>query len=340
MNGPLSPFTATLLRWFETFGRDLPWRRTHDAYAIWLSEIILQQTRISQGQAYWERFMRRWPTVSDLAAASEDEVLKLWQGLGYYSRARNLLAAALQIVGNGRFPDTYEDIIRLKGVGEYTAAAIASFAFGIPKAVVDGNVFRVLSRFFGINEPIRTGGAKKTFTALAQSLLPEDRPADFNQAIMDFGALQCVPKSPHCEACPLQETCVALRTGKVGELPVMGEKVKVKQRRFTYIYLRCQGKTAFRRRSGGDIWQGLWEPFLIENGDLPRWNGCFLPIIQDVKHVLTHRVIHTDFYLYEADTFPELPEEYVWMPENEVPALGIPRLVEKLLGLLPKSPAD
>ena len=200
-------FTTTLLDWFALHKRDLPWRHTKDPYAIWLSEVILQQTRIQQGMDYWWRFMKRWPRVEDLANATEDEVLKEWQGLGYYSRARNLHVAALQMVEMGKFPDTLEDIKKLKGVGDYTAAAIGSIAFGLPVAVVDGNVYRVLARHYGIDTPINTTRGKHLFTELAQSLLPADKPAEFNQAMMDFGAIQCTPTSPKCEECPLQETC-------------------------------------------------------------------------------------------------------------------------------------
>ena len=201
----MTSFTHILLAWFRENGRELPWRETHDPYAIWLSEIILQQTQVKQGWSYWERFMRRWPTVDALAAASEDEVLREWQGLGYYSRARNLHFAAKQIVAMGGFPHTLDEIKSLKGVGDYTAAAIGSIAFGLPAAVVDGNVYRVLSRYFGVETPINTTEGKKTFTALAQSLLPPKEASAYNQAIMDFGAIQCTPQSPQCGACPLQE---------------------------------------------------------------------------------------------------------------------------------------
>ena len=261
----MQSFTSTLLHWFADNARDLPWRHTRDPYAIWLSEIILQQTRILQGQAYWERFMRRWPTVEQLAASTEDEVLREWQGLGYYSRARNLHTAARQIVDMGHFPDTFDDIRRLKGVGDYTAAAIASIAFGLPVAVVDGNVYRVLARQFGIDTPINTTEGKHLFAQLAQSLLPPAEPAAFNQAMMDFGAIQCTPQSPRCLLCPLAETCDALRTGRTETLPVKLKKTTVKTRRMTYIYIRCNGETAIRRRGKGDIWQGLWEPLLIDD---------------------------------------------------------------------------
>ena len=220
----MNSFSAVIIHWFRENGRDLPWRETKDPYAIWLSEIILQQTRIAQGWEYWERFMKTYPKVEDLAAASEDDVLKLWQGLGYYSRARNLHTAARQIVELGHFPDTLEGIKALKGVGDYTAAAIGSFAFDIPAAVVDGNVYRVLSRYFGIDTPINSTQGKKEFAALAQSLLPASSAqqlsdtalspvAAYNQGMMDFGAIQCTPQSPKCLVCPLAETCEALRTG-------------------------------------------------------------------------------------------------------------------------------
>lgn len=279
-------FSNQIISWFRENGRALPWRETRDPYAIWLSEIILQQTRIVQGLEYWERFMAQYPTVEALAAASEDDVLKLWQGLGYYSRARNLHAAAKQIVEMGKFPDTLEGIKSLKGVGDYTAAAIGSFAFDIPAAVVDGNVYRVLSRYFGIDTPINSTQGKKEIAALAQSLIPggneKIKPEAFemelspisayNQGMMDFGAIQCTPQSPKCLLCPLAETCEALRNDRVAELPVKEKKLKVQTRRLTYIYIRCQEETsangeqaepmiAIHRRGKGDIWQGLWEPY-------------------------------------------------------------------------------
>ena len=264
----INGFAQTLLKWFETYGRELPWRETRDPYAIWLSEIILQQTQVKQGWDYWQRFMHRWPSVEDLAAATEDEVLREWQGLGYYSRARNLHYAAQQIVALGHFPNTLEEIKQLKGVGDYTAAAIGSIAFGLPAAVVDGNVYRVLARHFGIATPINSTEGKKEFAALAQSLMPEASAGLYNQAIMDFGAIQCTPQSPKCIVCPLQESCEALRTGKINTLPVKEKKLKIKERHLIYIYIRCQGETVIHRRGEGDIWQGLWEPFLMEDG---RW---------------------------------------------------------------------
>ena len=323
---PDSHFTSTILQWYAANGRDLPWRRTRDPYAIWLSEIILQQTRIAQGQAYWERFKARFPDVERLAAASEDEVLRLWEGLGYYSRGRNLLAAARQIAAAGAFPSTLEGIRALKGVGDYTAAAIGSIAFGLPAAVVDGNVYRVLSRYYGIDTPVGSTAAKKEFTALAQSLLPADRPGDFNQAMMDFGAIQCTPASPACLTCPLAATCVALREGRVESLPVRQRPAAVQTRQLVYVYLRCQGRTAIRRRGAGDIWQGLWEP-LTEL--LPGVEAKLLR--QGVRHQLTHRTLIADFYLAETQQAPALPDGYVWIQEAELDDYAKPRLFELLL---------
>lgn len=370
-------FANTIISWFRENGRALPWRETRDPYAIWLSEIILQQTRIAQGWEYWERFMAQYPTVQDLAAAHEDEVLKLWQGLGYYSRARNLHTAAKQIVALGHFPDTLEGIKQLKGVGDYTAAAIGSFAFDIPAAVVDGNVYRVLARYFGIDTPINSTQGKKEFAALAQSLLPSSKASDFqsslslvaayNQAMMDFGAIQCTPQSPKCLLCPLAETCEAMRTNRVAELPVKQKTMKVKTRHLSYIYIRCKGETAIHRRGEGDIWQGLWEPFNASDiaeacaspssaqaslsstkfstsltklssfkkelaADLHLSNVDALQLLaQDVKHVLTHRILLADFYLLETEAHPQLPDDYIWIKEEEIEDYGIPRLIELML---------
>lgn len=327
-------FAAVLLRWFAQYGRELPWRGIGDPYGIWVSEVILQQTRIDQGRDYWLRFMERFPTVEALAGASEDEVLRLWQGLGYYSRARNMHAAARQIVEQGGFPRTIEGLRALKGVGDYTAAAVGSMAFNIPAAAVDGNVYRVLARHYGIDVPINTTRGKHLFEALARDLLPESQASAFNQAMMDFGATWCTPRSPRCGDCPFAETCDALRTGRVELLPVKDKKLKVRERRMTYIYLRCQGMTALRRRPAGDIWQGLWEPLLVEGGPLPVL-GCPLTLLASgVKHVLTHRVLMADFYLAESDERPGLPPEYVWIDEKALDSYAVPRLVEKLLELL------
>ena len=335
-------FTDILLKWYARYGRDLPWRREPAPYAVWLSEIIMQQTRIAQGTAYWERFMARFTTVKELAEASEDDVLRLWEGLGYYSRARNLHAAAQQIVATGGFPETLDGIRKLKGVGDYTAAAIASIAFGIPVAVVDGNVYRVLARHFGIETPVGSTAARKEFTLLAQSLLPEKAPGDFNQAMMDFGAMQCTPQNPDCLTCPLSATCNALANGRVAQLPVKAPKTAVKERWLSYIYLRCGGMTAIRQRGAGDIWQGLWEPFVVEHASAervdgwPRWleKGRLHPLKTGFRHQLTHRTLHADFYLYEAAQRPSLPEGYRWIKERDLAKVAKPRLFEILLELL------
>jgi A/G-specific adenine glycosylase len=325
-------FASVLLKWFQENGRDLPWRQTRDPYAIWLSEIILQQTQVKQGWEYWERFMRRWPTVEALAAATEDEVLREWQGLGYYSRARNLHYAARQIVALGGFPTTIEGLRALKGVGDYTAAAIGSIAFNLPAAVVDGNVYRVLSRYFGIDTPINTTEGKKLFVTLAQdqlSSLPSPNKEGvglYNQAIMDFGAIQCTPQSPKCDDCPLMESCEAFRANRIQELPVKLKTLKIRERHLIYIYIRYKGQTAIHRRGAGDIWQGLWEPWLTD--ELPC--GAVL-LRQNVKHVLTHRVLYADFYLWEPAEQPSLPSDYIWIPEADIDNYALPRLIEILL---------
>ena len=370
-------FSATLLNWFRENGRALPWRQTRDPYAIWLSEIILQQTQVKQGWDYWERFMRRWPTVEALAAATEDEVLREWQGLGYYSRARNLHHAARQVVEMGGFPQTLEGLRSLKGVGDYTAAAIGSIAFGLPAAVVDGNVYRVLARHFGIDTPINTTEGKRLFQSLAQSLLPSsehfdispssflrpfgskrpsaERPvppssspaprssflvppssslvppsSEYNQAIMDFGAIQCTPQSPRCLICPLMESCDALRTGRVAQLPVKQKTLKVKERHLSYIYIRCGGQVAIHRRGAGDIWQGLWEPYLETDDYQLQPEGAYTVLQQGVKHVLTHRVLLADFALWQPEERPLLPPDYIWIDEAALDDYAVPRLVERL----------
>lgn len=270
--------------------------------------------------------MKRWPTVEALASATEDDVLRQWQGLGYYSRARNLHTAAKQVVAMGGFPNTLEGLKALKGVGDYTAAAIGSIAFDLPAAVVDGNVYRVLARHYGISTPINTTEGKREFTQLAQSLLPPQQASAFNQAMMDFGAIQCTPTSPRCEQCPLAESCVALREGRINVLPAKLKTLKVKERQLTYIYIRYKGLTAIHRRPAGDIWQGLYEPWLTEQ--VPE--GATL-LRQGVKHVLTHRILYADFWLWEPAKEPPLPDDYFWIREADISNYGVPRLIELLL---------
>jgi len=329
----MQPFAHILLTWFAENGRELPWRQTKDPYAIWLSEVIMQQTRITQGWTYWERFMQHFPTVDDLAAATEDEVLRLWQGLGYYSRARNLHAAAKQVVQQGHFPNTLEGIRQLKGVGDYTAAAIASIAFDIPAAVVDGNVYRVLARYFGIDTPINSTVGKKQFAILAQQLLPEKNASTYNQAIMDFGAIQCTPVSPKCLICPFLGSCEALRQGKVGLLPVKIKSLKVKTINLSYVYIRYQKETAIRRRHAGELWQGLWDLPLM--ADMPEQiRGKATLWRKGIKHVLTHRIILADFYLLTATERPSLPDDFIWIREDQLDDYGKSRLIERLLDSL------
>ena len=330
-------FTAALLRWFAQYGRELPWRGIDDPYGIWVSEVILQQTRIDQGRDYWLRFMERFPTVEALAAASEDEVLRLWQGLGYYSRARNMHAAARQIVEAGGFPRTIDGLRALKGVGDYTAAAVGSMAFNLPAAAVDGNVYRVLARHYGIDVPINTTRGKHLFQAMAQELLPASEAGTFNQAMMDFGATWCTPRSPRCIDCPVADTCEALHTGRVAELPVKENKLKIQERHLTYIYIRHEGQVAMRRRPAGDIWQGLWEPLLVEDAPLTDLGCPLTPLASGVKHVLTHRILRADFYLAEPQERPTLPAEYQWINEQDIHDYALPRLVEKLLEKLPSN---
>lgn len=318
-------FSDRLIAWYRLNGRNLPWRDTHDPYRIWVSEIILQQTRVVQGYDYYSRFVKRFPDVEALAAAEEDEVMKCWQGLGYYSRARNLHAAAKEIVAAGRFPVGFQEVKKLRGVGDYTAAAICSFAYGMPCAVVDGNVYRVLSRCLGIDAAIDTSEGKKVFAALAEDLLDKERPAEYNQAIMDFGAMQCVPSSPCCVSCPLAEVCVAFRTGKVGSYPRKKRKTKVTDRFFNYMYVCAGAHTFIHRRGPGDIWQNLYEFPLVESEKELSWDGLsaraeFGRLLQGVeigavrvvasgvKYVLSHQIIHATCYeIVLSDSGAELP---------------------------------
>jgi A/G-specific adenine glycosylase len=260
-------FSNSLIRWYLENKRDLPWRNTDNPYHIWLSEIMLQQTRVAQGTPYFHSFVSNFPTVFDLANANEEQVLKLWQGLGYYSRARNLHKTAQYVATelSGKFPDNYNDLLKLKGVGEYTAAAIASFSYKEAVAVVDGNVFRVLSRYFNVETDIASASAKKEFAALAFELMPKDNPALFNQAIMEFGALQCVPKSPNCSICVFNTSCAALQKKKVDQLPVKSKKLKVRNRYFNYLVVSDEKEhTIIQKRTAKGIWHNLYEFPLIE----------------------------------------------------------------------------
>lgn len=338
-------FADILLAWYREKGRDLPWRRDRDPYKIWISEIILQQTRVAQGLSYYLRFTDRFPDVASLAAADEAEVLKYWEGLGYYSRARNLHQAARQIVALGGFPRTYEGIRSLKGVGDYTAAAIASFAFSLPYPVVDGNVYRVLSRYLGLDDPIDTTAGKKRFAQMAGELFDARHAADYNQAIMDFGALQCVPQSPLCSDCPLAAACVALSEHRVSELPVKQGRQSVRSRFFTFIYIEVAGQIAFWRRPSGDIWTGLCQPLLLEwEGALPdeatlrqrlsETLGCdtdgLCPLARTVRQRLSHQLLHASFFhlVLPQRPAPELlPEGAFWVDRAQIHQLAFPKML-------------
>lgn len=339
-----------LIRWYGANHRDLPWRRTMDPYLIWVSEVILQQTRVDQGLEYYYRFTSRFPSVQALAEAGEDEVMKYWQGLGYYSRARNLHAAAKQVVEcfGGRFPSSREEVLSLKGVGEYTAAAICSFAFGLPYAAVDGNVYRVLSRVFGIDLPIDSGEGKRYFSRLAQELLDERRPGLFNQAMMEFGALQCVPRSPDCSCCPLADKCRALADKRVDVLPVKAGKTVVKPRYFNYLDIRQGNTLLLKKRSGQDIWQNLYEFPLIETDRPFTWEELcrtedfrvlfdgtseirFLQERKYRKHVLSHRVIYPVFYRLEVSEFSPGMAAYIPVSGETVGNYAVSRLMQAYL---------
>lgn len=339
-------FSAQIISWYRANPRELPWRGIADPYKIWLSEIILQQTRVAQGLPYYYAFSETYPTVRDLALAPESDVLRLWQGLGYYSRARNLHSCAkyIWLELGGIFPNNYKDLLLLKGVGSYTASAIASFAFGEVKAVVDGNVFRVLARYFGIDTDIATGKAKKQFEALADELIPRDKPGEFNQAMMDFGARLCVPKSPECSSCPLSATCFAFQKGLVKELPVKINKTKIKERDLHYFVIRCGDNLVWKKRKAGDIWEGLHDfPLEEKNGLNPQ--PLSLPtserpqsIPKNYRHILSHQKLNASFSSLEipVEKYPELSqwcenEGYLLVSDIEIESLAKPKLIVNFL---------
>ena len=330
---PIHPFSATIMAWYVEHQRELPWRQTKDPYAIWLSEIILQQTRVAQGLPYYERLLAAFPTVKDLAEAPEATLLRLWQGLGYYSRARNLQKAAQMVVRefSGSFPQTYDQIIRLPGVGPYTAAAIASFAFNEAKAVVDGNVFRVLSRVFEVETDIASSAARGVFTSLAQSLIPDADPAGFNQAIMEFGALQCTP-APNCDVCPLRVSCAAFSASRVAELPIKSKKTKVKEIQMDYLIIEQKGQLLVRERTENGIWKGLWEFYLIE-GSLEWLPFSRQALKSPPVHLLSHRKINCEaWHVQVPDNFDlEIPAGYSWMSPSEFESKGKPVLLLNLI---------
>ncbi len=339
-------FTQKIINWYPQNKRDLPWRDTQNPYKIWLSEIILQQTRVVQGMPYYEKFIKTFPTVQELATADEQTVLRLWQGLGYYSRARNLHAAAKYISEelNGIFPTNYIEIKKLKGVGDYTAAAISSFAFDEIQAVVDGNVYRVLARFFGIEKDITVAKNQKEFREIAQKLISKKEPAIYNQAIMEFGALQCVPKKPKCQTCPLQKKCIAFDKNLIEKLPLKGKKTIVKDRFMHYfVFTKVENnekKVLIKQRKKGDIWQGLNDFFVIEfmNKDKKKFEPIKelknylkdnnFEIVSDkiklksvhesiiFKHQLSHRTLYAKFYTIEINDTKEENELWKKLKKN------------------------
>jgi A/G-specific adenine glycosylase len=343
-------FSTLLLKWNkEQNKREMPWKGEKDPYKIWLSEIILQQTRVDQGLAYYERFIEKYPAITDLAAAPDTAVMKLWEGLGYYSRCRNLLFTARYIADErkGVFPDTYEDIKALKGVGPYTAAAISSFAYNLPHAVVDGNVFRVLSRVFGISLPIDSTEGKKYFTRLADELLDKKQADLYNQAIMDFGAVVCKPALPLCSTCVFNTQCNAYLENKVNELPVKEKKISIKKRWFYYLVIEHKGKLAIRQRTGRDIWNQLYEFPVIETtaeqetGDLlkaaegeewlPQKKYAVSFISPLFKQQLSHQFIAGRFISVKVDKPGRLPEGTVWVSWKEMKEYPFPKFINQFL---------
>ncbi|HPZ88272.1 MAG TPA: A/G-specific adenine glycosylase [Flavihumibacter sp.] len=343
-------FTGRLLHWNETENtRKMPWKGEKDPYKIWLSEIILQQTRVEQGLAYYERFIAAFPSIRDLALAADEQVFKLWEGLGYYSRCRNLLATARFIAfeRNGIFPNSYEDILALKGVGPYTAAAIASFAYDQPFAVLDGNVFRVISRFFGISTPIDSSDGKNMYAQLANSLLDFDRPGAYNQAIMDFGAVICKPQLPLCEGCIQAVECQAFRHKWVGMLPVKSKSLVRKTRFLNFFILSYKGGFYVRQRTANDIWKDLFEWVLLESDAaltandaamreklavlFPGWRGRVLQVSAPQKQQLTHQNIEGIFTRVELE-FPLPPDTgYQLLPADTLRQLAFPRFITRYL---------
>lgn len=343
-------FTQLLLEWNETGNtRQMPWKGEKDPYRIWLSEVMLQQTRVEQGLGYYQRFTAAFPTITDLALARDEAVFKLWEGLGYYSRCRNLLATARYIAFEraGVFPDSYEEILKLKGVGAYTAAAIASFAFGHPFAVLDGNVFRVLSRYFGINTPIDTPQGKNMYSLLANSLLDFNRPAEFNQAIMDFGAVVCKPRQPLCSSCVLKADCQAFRGGYAESLPVKSKQIERKSRYFNYFIVSAGQQFLVRKRSSADIWKDLHEWVLFESEkELPAAKKSMLQLFESVlpgftgelqsvsgvlKQQLTHQTITGRFMRVKLARKLPPPPGYQWVSKSALRELAFPKFITSYL---------
>ena len=350
--------TKKIISWYHRNKRDLPWRNTNDPYKIWVSEIILQQTRIDQGMGYYFRFLEHFSTLSELAAASEEEVLKTWQGLGYYTRARNMHATANEIMEKyqGNFPQDYESILNLKGIGKYTAAAIASLAFGMPYAVIDGNVLRFLSRFFGIEESVDRSKGMNIIKQLAGQWMDRKNPGTYNQALMEFGALQCVPRNPDCGVCPLKQNCTAYLRGITDLIPVRSKSLNIRQRYFNYLVIlknekNKTGKIWLRKRTGNDVWKNLYDFPLIESKEAisekklessPEWEKLFhgqnpgiVKVTGPFKHVLSHQVINATFYIIRHVPDSTLP--FLKISIHAMEKYPMPRLIEIFVNDLRKS---
>lgn len=332
----MADFTTLIQEWYRLNQRDLPWRHTNDPYKIWLSEVILQQTRVDQGLNYYLNFTRNFPTVHHLAKASEDEVLNLWQGLGYYSRARNLHTSAKQVVTiyGGVFPRTFEGIKSLKGVGDYTAAAIASICFGLPYAVVDGNVYRVLSRYLMIDTAIDSTQGREEFAAVAQAFLDPDHAGDHNQAMMEIGAMICLPKNPLCEKCPLAGSCLALESNAQLNYPVKAKKTKVLKRYLNYLVLTDGVSTIIQKRRGKGIWEGLYDFPCIEQlearelelADVIGYAPREINSDGQLKHILSHQAIFAHFWTIEVRQLV-VKDEQIIVPLNGIQGFPLPQLL-------------
>ncbi|MFB6257212.1 MAG: A/G-specific adenine glycosylase [Flavobacteriales bacterium] len=341
-------FNKGLIEWYRTYRRDLPWRKTREPYRIWLSEVILQQTRVEQGSRYYEAFLHRFPTIQDLADASEEEVLNMWQGLGYYTRARNLHRTARYIAyeRNGEFPSEFEELLGLRGIGPYTAAAIASFSFGQRTPVVDGNVERVIARLHGVEEAVNSNKGKRRIQRLASDLMGTADPGVFNQAIMEFGALQCTSKNPACGTCPFQNDCRAFWNGKAEFLPIKRKGKKQRHRYFNYLYLRNEEGTVLEKRTEKDIWQHLYQLPLIESEypvrerelreqflPCPPFYGTLpssLELEAEFRHTLSHQRIHARFWRIPIPE-KDWPEGWIQVSEEELAEFALPRLIERFL---------
>lgn len=335
----MTDFGIKLLQWYHVYKRSLPWRSVNDPYKVWLSEIILQQTQVVQGLAYYERFVQEFPDVHSLAMASEEKVLKLWQGLGYYSRARNLHTTARFISTElkGIFPSTYNDILKLKGIGPYTAAAISSFCFGEPRAAIDGNVYRFISRLKGIHTPIDTTEGKKEFALMAEVLLNKKEPGDHNQAMIEYGALVCKPANPVCNECIFNDDCIAFSQRTVSELPAKSKKLKQRQRYFNYFLIENEGAIYLEKRSGNDIWKNLYQLPLTETEhevtpeELSGELGTEVVLIAQKKHILSHQVINASFYFADKSVVNGLDGGYVLVNLNEIKNYPFSQLVANFL---------